>query len=102
MNITVKNGTGAVETLECESGALLMRVLAERDLVEAVCGGECSCATCQVYVDPCFLEKLSAPGELEREILGEMTNTRPSSRLSCQITLSDALSGMEIEIAKPG
>jgi ferredoxin, 2Fe-2S len=102
MRITVTTAAGNVETLECESGTVLMRVLAERGLVDAICGGECSCATCQVYVDGDYLTRLPAQSALECELLEGMTNATRSSRLSCQITLGDALDGMPIEVAKPG
>jgi ferredoxin, 2Fe-2S len=102
MKISVKNHSGSVETLECESGTVLMRVLAERGLVDAICGGECSCATCQVYVDGDYLHRLPAQSALECELLEGLTNASASSRLSCQITLADELNGMGIEIAQPG
>jgi ferredoxin, 2Fe-2S len=102
MKISVTNGAGCVETLECESGSVLMKVLAERSLVDAICGGECSCATCHVYVDSDYLRRLPPQSALERELLEGLINAGPSSRLSCQITLDDELDGMEIEIAKPG
>jgi 2Fe-2S ferredoxin len=100
MKISVKSRTGAVESLECESGVSLMRVLSDVDLVDAVCGGECSCATCQVYVDEAYLNRLPPQADIERDLLEEMLNVRPSSRLACQITLTPELDGLSVEVAK--
>lgn len=85
--------------LDCENGDRLMDVLAELDLVEATCGGECSCATCQVYVAPDWLNRLPPKDELELELLDELLNTRETSRLACQIHLSDELDGIPITVA---
>lgn len=101
MKIHVKDRNGRDEIIECDAGSSLMRVLAERDLVDATCGGECSCGTCQVYVRADDFARLSAPSEFERELLGGLTNTQPTSRLSCQITLDSGLDGLTLEIAKP-
>ncbi|MFC4251139.1 2Fe-2S iron-sulfur cluster-binding protein [Sinimarinibacterium flocculans] len=101
MKIHVKDRNGHDEIIECDAGNLLMRVLAERDFVDATCGGECSCGTCQVYVGTDHFARLSAPGEFERELLEGLTNTQPTSRLSCQITLDGDLDGLTLEIAKP-
>lgn len=102
MRIRVTNRDGRVGPVDCESGELLMRVLANRDLVEATCGGECSCATCHVYVDERALAQLPTQSAFELDLLAGLMNTRPSSRLSCQITLDAALDGIGVEIAKPG
>ncbi|MCK5746101.1 MAG: 2Fe-2S iron-sulfur cluster binding domain-containing protein, partial [Oricola sp.] len=73
--------------------------LAEVDLVEATCGGECSCATCQVYVAPEWLQRLPERGELEAELLDELLNSNEQSRLACQINLDTALAGLTVTIA---
>lgn len=102
MKVQVTHRDGRVEPIECDSGELLMRVLADRDLVEATCGGECSCATCHVYLDELALARLPAQSGFEIDLLSGLVHGRPSSRLSCQITLDDALDGIGVEIAKPG
>lgn len=67
--------------------------------IEAVCGGVCACATCHVYVSEAWLGRLTPPDETEEFMLDE-TNAerRPNSRLSCQIKLSDDISGLEVTI----
>jgi 2Fe-2S ferredoxin len=70
------------------------------DLV-ALCGGCCACATCHVYVDPAFADRLPEMSEEENELLDSSDQRKPNSRLSCQIPFSDALDGLSVKIA-PG
>jgi len=67
--------------------------------VAAICGGMCSCATCHVYVDPEWAEKLPAPMSDERELLMELAHYDARSRLSCQIEFTPELSGLRVTIA---
>ncbi|HEY4880821.1 MAG TPA: 2Fe-2S iron-sulfur cluster-binding protein [Steroidobacteraceae bacterium] len=86
--------------LQAPSGATLMEPLRDMDDgVAAICGGMCSCATCHVYVDPEWVAKLPAPMSDESDMLGDLISRRPQSRLSCQIVLNDALSGLKVTIA---
>ncbi|MEC9406704.1 MAG: 2Fe-2S iron-sulfur cluster-binding protein [Pseudomonadota bacterium] len=99
MKINVIDRAGNAMSLDCDAGDRLMDVLAERDLVEATCGGECSCATCQVYVDSQWLAQLPGQGELEVELLDELLNTNERSRLACQIELEPSLDGLSLTVA---
>ena len=99
MKVNVTDRAGNALVLECAPGDRLMEVLVELDLVEATCGGECSCATCQVYVDPAWLERLPPQQELESELLDELLNTRDTSRLACQLKLSEGLDGLTVTVA---
>ena len=99
MKISVIDRAGQAMELDCDSGDRLMDVLAQRDLVEATCGGECSCATCQVYVDPAWVKRLPPQDELELELLDELLNAQDNSRLACQIELGDELDGIPITVA---
>jgi 2Fe-2S ferredoxin len=61
------------------------------------CGGFCSCATCHVYVDEAWADKLPAISEHEDEMLeGTASERKPTSRLSCQIKVTADLDGMII------
>jgi len=87
-------------TLEAPVGATLMEPLRDMDDgVAAICGGMCSCATCHVYVDEEWLAKLPAAMSDEGDMLGDLTSRKSNSRLSCQIVLTDALSGIRVTIA---
>jgi 2Fe-2S ferredoxin len=93
---------GREHLLEAASGRPLMEVLREAAIgVEGTCGGACACGTCHVYLAPAWLQRLPAPGEDEQmmlEAIGELVEVRPASRLSCQIAMSEELSGISVEI----
>lgn len=62
------------------------------------CAGNCSCATCHVYVDPAWADKLGEPSEIETELLEEVCDPQENSRLSCQIEVSDELDGLIVRL----
>jgi ferredoxin, 2Fe-2S len=66
--------------------------------VIAECGGACSCATCHVYVDAAWVDKLDKIGDLEEAMLDAVCDRQPNSRLSCQIKVSDALDGLMVRL----
>ena len=87
-------------SLDAPVGATLMEPLRDMDDgVAAICGGMCSCATCHVYVDEDWVARLPTPMSDEGDMLGDLTSRRPNSRLSCQIVLTEALSGIRVTIA---
>jgi Ferredoxin len=66
------------------------------------CGGCLSCATCHVFVDPEYLDRLPGPSATENEMLDYAAAGRESnSRLSCQIFMSEQLEGVSVRIAYP-
>lgn len=69
------------------------------DELLALCGGCCSCATCHVFVDPAFADKLPKMGEDENDLLDSTSSRNPQSRLSCQLPFSDSLDGLRVTIA---
>jgi 2Fe-2S ferredoxin len=94
---------GSKQIVEGESDLSVMEVIRDHgfeDLV-ALCGGCCACATCHVYVDPAFADRLPEMSEEENELLDSSDQRKPNSRLSCQIPFSDALDGLSVKIA-PG
>jgi 2Fe-2S ferredoxin len=98
--VRVIDRDGTERELDAPSGATLMEPLRDMDEgVAAICGGMCSCATCHVYVDPEWVAKLPAPMSDESDMLGDLISRRENSRLSCQIVLNDALSGVKVSIA---
>jgi 2Fe-2S ferredoxin len=99
--IIVTNRAGAQTSYDAKTGDSLMSVLRDHGVDEllALCGGCCSCATCHVYVDPEFAGKLPAPTSDEDELLDSSEYRNATSRLSCQINVTDALSGLRVTIA---
>jgi ferredoxin, 2Fe-2S len=92
---------GSRYELAAPAGSSVMQLLAgagEPGII-AECGGSAMCATCHVYVDEAWVDRLPAALANEQEML-ECTadERRPNSRLSCQIKVSDALDGMVVRL----
>jgi ferredoxin, 2Fe-2S len=68
------------------------------DGIVAECGGACSCATCHVIVDPEWYVKLPDPQNLEKDMLEFVAEPSDTSRLSCQINVTDELDGMVVTV----
>jgi 2Fe-2S ferredoxin len=88
-------------TIDGEAGLSVMEVIRGAGIDDrfALCGGSCACATCHVYVDLAFVDKLPETKEDENELLDSSDHRTPSSRLSCQIRFDDALAGLRVTIA---
>lgn len=99
--LIVTTREGETRTLKALLGMSVMEVIRDGGVDEllALCGGVCSCATCHVYVDPAFAEKLSPISEDESELLDSSSHRDERSRLSCQIRMNDSLSGLRVTIA---
>jgi len=100
--ITVINHEGEEKTLNAEEGRTLMEVIRDNGFDEllALCGGCCSCATCHVHIDPAFADKLPPMSEDENDLLDSSEHRSDTSRLSCQIPVTDALEGCRVTIAQ--
>ena len=68
--------------------------------IDADCGGACACATCHVYVDAAWTDKVGERGNLEESMLGFADTAEPTSRLACQIKLTDQLDGLVVRLPK--
>jgi len=100
MKIFVTDREGNKYTLEGDSGDTLMEVIRDNSLdIEAACGGCCACATCHVYIGEEWLEKLSSKDDDEESMLDQAFDVKNTSRLSCQISLTDDLDGLKLELA---
>ncbi len=98
--LIVTDRDGQVHELEGRAGWSVMEIIRDADLpIEAACGGCCACATCHVYVDPEWSDKLPALGEEEELMLDEAYEVAETSRLSCQLKWSDALDGLKVTLA---
>lgn len=100
LNVTTQDGQK--HHLVALEGWRAMEVIRDYGLpIKAECGGACSCATCHVYVGEGWGDKLFAPTGEEEDMLDEAFMVQDNSRLSCQILMSEALSGLELRLA-PG
>ncbi|OOG47343.1 2Fe-2S iron-sulfur cluster-binding protein [Polaromonas sp. A23] len=92
---------GTQLTLEADDGKSLMQTAVAAGVhgIVGECGGSAMCATCHVYVQEPWLQKLPEPLATELEML-ECTadERRPESRLSCQIKLSPQLDGLTVRL----
>ena len=85
-----------VHTLDAELGATMMETALQGGVTSIVaeCGGACSCATCHVYVDDAWVERLEPKTAEEEDQLDAAFDVRPNSRLSCQIKVTETLDGL--------
>ena len=66
--------------------------------IDADCGGSCACATCHVYVDDKWFDKLPKKEDAEQDMLDMAFEPNKFSRLACQITISEDLDGMVVKM----
>lgn len=99
--ITVIARNGEARDVQAENGLSLMEVIRDNgfDELMALCGGCCSCATCHVFIDASFTDKVPTMSEDENDLLDSTDSRNDQSRLSCQIPVSDALDGLTVTIA---
>jgi 2Fe-2S ferredoxin len=101
VRITDRNGN--TRSVEADNGRQLMEALRDADTgIQGTCGGGCSCGTCHVYIAAQWAGKLKPRSEDEQmmlEALADLVEIKPESRLSCQIVMSDELSGLEVTVA---
>jgi 2Fe-2S ferredoxin len=96
--ITYIDNEGTARTVEAELGATVMETAINNDIpgILATCGGSCSCATCHVYVEDSWLERLPPPALEESDMLDTAHDLKDSSRLSCQIKVTEELDGLTV------
>lgn len=66
--------------------------------LEGTCGGQMACATCHVLIDPAFLDRLPAPSAEEEDMLDLVPDATRSSRLACQIVVTERLADMTVRL----
>ena len=95
--ITHNNETHSIEV---QNGLTVMEGAVQNDIpgIDADCGGGMACATCHVYVKEDWLDKLPSKEDGEEDMLDMAYEPKQSSRLSCQLIVSDELDGLEVTI----
>jgi ferredoxin, 2Fe-2S len=84
---------------QAASGFRLMELMRAYGLpIKAECGGACVCATCHVRVPVAWRHLLPPPSAEELAKLDEIADADDSSRLACQLMMTDALDGLEVEL----
>ncbi len=98
--ITYIEHKGKSHTLEVANGLTVMEGAVQNNIpgIDADCGGSCACATCHVYVDEKWFDKLPKKEISEEDMLDMAFELKPLSRLSCQLTVSDELDGLVVKM----
>ena len=98
--IIVTTRAGETVSLDGKPGATLMECIRDAGIDEllALCGGCCSCATCHVYLDLDPAGQAPAITLNENDLLDALSCRRETSRLSCQIQITNALQGLQVTI----
>jgi len=91
---------GQTSEIEASNGATVMEVAIQNGIKGIVgeCGGACTCATCHVYVDDKWVQKTGEPSANEEDMLDFASDVRQTSRLSCQLKVSDELDGLIVHV----
>jgi 2Fe-2S ferredoxin len=99
--VIVKTRAGNTHTIDTQASQSVMEALRDNgiDDIEALCGGSCACATCHVYVDAKFIDRLPPLSAAESDLLDASDLRKPGSRLSCQLLFTAELDGLEVEVA---
>ena len=96
--ITYKEHKGNSKTIEVENGLSIMEGAVQNEIpgIDADCGGSMACATCHVYVDDKWFDKIPKAEDAEIDMIDMAFKPKKNSRLSCQIIVSDELDGLEV------
>ena len=98
--IFVKDREGKSHKLRADAGSTIMEIIRDAGLeIEAACGGCCACATCHVYVDENWHNKLKSRDEDEESMLDQAFYVTNASRLSCQLEFEDKIDGIKLTLA---
>ena len=98
--ITYIEHNGKSHTLEVANGLTVMEGAVQNNIpgIDADCGGGCACATCHVYVDEKWFDKLTEKAEAEQDMLDVAFEPTKLSRLACQITVTNELNGLVVKM----
>ena len=94
--ITFKDNQGKLKTIEVENGLSVMEGAIQNDIpgIDADCGGSMACATCHVYVEENWFNKLPKTEDAEIDMIDMAHEPKKNSRLSCQLIVSDEMDGL--------
>ena len=96
----VKDREGNSHKLRADVGSTIMEIIRDAGLeIEAACGGCCACATCHVYVDENWHNKLKTIDAEEISMLDQAFYVINNSRLSCQLEFDEKIDGIELVLA---
>ena len=96
--ITYIEHNGKTQTIDVAKGLSVMEGAVQNNIpgIDADCGGSMACATCHVYVEEKWLNKLPKAEEGEVDMIDMAFEPKKNSRLSCQLIVSDEMDGLEV------
>ena len=98
--ITYHTHDNKTQTIDVQNGLTVMEGAVQNDIpgIDADCGGSMACATCHVYVKDDWFNKLPQKQQGEDDMLDQAFDPNKNSRLSCQLTVSDELDGLIVNL----
>ena len=98
--VTYIEHNGKEHVIEVEKGLSIMEGAIQNGVpgIDADCGGACACATCDVYVDENWIDKLEEQSDSEKDMLDFAFEIKKNSRLSCQLILNDQHDGIVVNL----
>ena len=100
MKLYVTDHNGNEQQIEGIDGWQLMEAIRDEGVeIKAECGGACACATCHVYIDEDWKNKIPEKSEEEMDMLDLAFDVQENSRLSCQIIITPDLDGLKVTLA---
>ena len=100
--ITFKQSGGTEQVVEAQENQSVMEAAVQNNVpgIVAECTGACACATCHVYVDKDWAGKTGTSSDMEEDMLDFAVDVQETSRLSCQIKVTDELDGLVVTVPK--
>ena len=98
--ITYIENNGKSHTIEVAKDLTVMEGAIQNNIpgIDADCGGACACATCHVYIDSKWFNKLPKIEDAEEDMLDMAKEPNKFSRLACQITVTEDLNGLVVKM----
>ncbi len=93
------NKDGNEKVIEARNGQTILELAHQEDLpLEGACEGSLACSTCHVIIDPEHYDRLKPASEEEEDMLDLAFGLTHTSRLGCQIVVTDELDGLKVSI----
>jgi 2Fe-2S ferredoxin len=101
IRIIFVDSAGTPRTITVDPGLSVMQAAKSNAIpeIDADCGGQCSCASCHVYVDPAWIEKFPPMSKIENSLLSLLAERQANSRLSCQLKATEEMDGLTFHTA---
>ena len=97
MTFVERNGVG--REVDAPMGLSVLEIAHKHGVdIEGACEGSLACSTCHVIVDPAWFNRLVEPTEDEEDMLDLAFDLQETSRLGCQIVMTEALDGLVVKL----